>query len=160
MKEIKLTRGFVALVDDEEFEYLNQFKWHAHKCGSNKIYAKRMIRVKGIKGSLTVLMHRDIMEVVDQDNIILDHKDGNGLNNQKANLRIATPTQNRMNSRPHGKIKYKGVYLNKGKYMARIRLGNKPLIYLGRFSTPEDAARAYDKAAAELFGEFAHLNNI
>jgi hypothetical protein len=159
MKEIKLTQGKVALVDDEDFEYLNQFKWHAKK-GCNTFYAKR-----SIKGS-TLSMHSLIMKP--PHGFEIDHKDLNGLNNQKDNLRICTRSQNQANrkkakgnSRYLGVCRLKGEIYNGKKYrdtiIATINKDNK-LIYLGSFKTEEEAAIAYDIAAKKLHGEFAYLN--
>lgn len=108
-------------------------------------------------------MHRDIMRP-ETSEILVDHRDGYGLNNQRHNLRMATPQQNRQNSTyRNGKHGYKGVFQNKenhgGRFGARIGFNNRP-IYLGMFDTAEEAAEAYNRAAVEIFGEFAKLNEI
>jgi len=165
MKEIKLSqtgknRGkYVALVDDEDFEYLNQFKWCVEK-HKNTYYARRIIILEN-NTRMLILMHRVIMK--DSNEFGVDHKDHNGLNNQKSNLRMATRSQNGVNRSSHGKVKYLGVsiHVNKGykriKYMSCITL-NGEYYYLGVFDSAEDAAYAYDMKAKELFGEFANLN--
>jgi hypothetical protein len=148
MKEIKLTQGKVALVDDEDFEYLNQFKWCAFK-GPFTYYA-----VKG-KGP-TTRMHRLIMKTA--TGMEVDHIDHNGLNNQRSNLRNCKHAQNQMNKRSSGTSKYLGVCLTgRGQIIATICIGRK-LIYIGAFKTEESAAHAYDIEARKLFGEFANLN--
>lgn len=164
MKEIKLTQGKVALVDDEDYEWLNQWRWHARK-DSKTYYAGRSVYMGG--GSKnprirTISMHRLIINI--PDGIDVDHIDHDGLNNQKHNLRIATRTQNQYNrtSRHGSSSKYKGVTIlqkgkEKGRISAEIRCGKKR-ICLGHFRNEEDAARAYDQKAKELFGEFATLN--
>ncbi len=105
-------------------------------------------------------MHRVIMGITDLD-IEVDHRDGNGLNNRRDNLRVATPTNNQQNRKySWASSGMKGVQLLKsGKYTAGIRYMKKQ-IHLGTFQTLEDAARAYNTKASELFGEFAHLNPV
>lgn len=158
MKEIKLANTTeVALVDDEDFEFINQYSWHFR---SQKIrYASSSIKIDGKR--LNKLMHRLIMKVSENEQI--DHIDGNKLNNQKNNLRIATKSQNRMNI-PKFKNKssiYKGVSwsTNRNKWWTEITFEGKTY-FLGRFKSEEEAAKAYNKKAIELFGEFANLNII
>lgn len=149
MKEINLTQGKVALVDDEDFEYLNQWRWSAARYSDNIYYAAS--RVKG----KSITMHRLLMNSDKQRQV--DHKDGNGLNNQKSNLRFANYSQNGSNRRAWGSSCFLGVNIDRGKIYARITLNGQTL-YLGRFKTEEDAARAYDRKAKELHGDFACLN--
>lgn len=157
MKEIKLTQGKVALVDDDDFEYLNQWKWYA-KLDNGNWYALRNTHVGGkIK---TIQMHVLITPV--PQGFIRDHKDGNGLNNQRDNIRICTHTENKHNRKKSLKPKtsiFKGVtwYRRLQKWQAQIEHDNKN-IYLGVFTSEVDAAKAYDKKAQELFGEFANIN--
>lgn len=154
MKEIQLTQGQVALVDDEDFESLNQFKWCAHKHG-NTFYAVRSIYANGKQ---SIYMHGAIMGGKG-----VDHIDGCGLNNQKSNLRLCTQSQNNMNRNKQGNTSsvYKGVYFSKRdkKWMARIKI-NRKFIYLGLYNTEVEAAKAYNTKAIELFCEFANLNII
>ena len=156
MKQIPLTQDKYALVDDEDFEYLNQWKWFAHK-DKNTWYAQRNQTID-INKRIVIHMHRVILQ---EEKI--DHKDGNGLNNQRYNLRKASDLQN---SRNKGIYKnnisgYKGVSFRKqstkNPYQARIRV-NKQEINLGSFSTAIEAALVYDQAAKQYFGEFARLN--
>lgn len=144
-KCIPLTQGKAALVDDEDFDKLNQYKW----CFDGQ-YAQRKV------GNKTIRMHRVIL-----DSPQVDHIDGDGLNNQRSNLRVCTHTQNQMNRAKHKIMssKYKGVSWNKPteKWRARIET-NQGSLYLGLFEVEEEAARAYDEAAKENFGEFARLN--
>jgi len=160
MKEIKLSqRGrnkgkFVALVDDGDYEYLNQWRWTAIK-HRRSYRATRKIRIDGV--NRTIYMHRAIMKP--PLNLTIDHIDHNQLNNQKSNLRICTNQQNHMNSASYGsKSGYKGVSYKENKYIfAHIQINLKQ-IHLGYFKTEVEAAFAYDNAAIKYFGEFANLN--
>ena len=156
MKEIHLTKGKVAIVDDTDFEGLSQWKWHA-KLSCGLWYAARAVTMAGRK--ITIRMHRLITNA--SDGMEVDHIDGDGLNNLRQNLRIVTRNQNRFNSRVRvdNTSGYKGVSLNKrtGRWVAWIGYYGKHK-NLGYFATPEMAAQAYDAAARELFGEFARLN--
>lgn len=162
-KEIELSQGYKAIVDDEDFEYLSQFEWNARVVSGTQ-YAKRSFKVDG-KGT-TVNMHREIMKC--PKNMMVDHINGNGLDNRKENLRICTRSQNLMNSqnpKDAKTSKYKGVCFNKqtktnGKvWRSEIRL-NKKAIFLGAFYEEKDAAKAYNEAALKYFGEFAKINEI
>jgi len=152
MKEIHLTQGKVTTVDDDLFDFLSQWKWHAVK-NKHTWYA-----VAKVNGS-PVLMHRVIMDA--PAGVKVDHRDRNGLNNTKKNLRFATYSQNSANRKvsANNRLGYKGVYFDKRmkKYVAKVTASNKRY-WLGHYSTPEDAARAYDEKAKELFGEFAGTN--
>jgi hypothetical protein len=150
MKEIKLINGLIALVDDADYEYLNQFKWRLRHG-----YVARTNYINGIRHDIT--MSREIMQTpVGYD---CDHKDHNKLNNQKSNLRNCTRSQNNMNQKLLEGRTYKGVHYN-GKYIrARIKIDGET-IHLGYFATEKEAAIAYNTGALKYFGEFAYLNNI
>jgi hypothetical protein len=156
MKTISLTQGKFTIVDDEDFDELNKFKWMAHKERGNW-YACRIERVN--KKYNIVRMHRTLMG--DPVGVLIDHKDGNGLNNSKSNLRIATNQQNLMNQKAqeNRKSKYKGVSLFKHckTFRAYITYDRKQM-HLGCYKTETEAALAYDNAAKRMFGEFARLN--
>jgi hypothetical protein len=163
MKEIRLSchgknRGkYVALIDDEDYERVNQFKWCVYKNGKN-LYAQRAILIEGVKSAQS--LHRFIMNAQSADPQI-DHKDGNGLNNQKLNLRFCTHGENMANSKPRIEKSsiYKGVlYHSRDKKYAVSIQHNKKRINLGYFDNEIDAAKVYDKKALELFGEFARPN--
>jgi len=158
MKEIKLSQNKVALVDDEDYEYLNQFKWYAHK-NHRTFYAIRKTRKNEIGGrGKLVWMHRVIMNTPIR--LQSDHIDHNGLNNQKYNLRNCTNSQNQLNSKPQTGKKYKGVILFEKKYIgAQICIKGKHK-YLGIFDTKEAAAEAYNKEAKIHHGEFAYFNKL
>ena len=111
MKEIKLTRNQIALVDDEDFDRLSQFKWHVSKTGFKKEnYTWYAVRTKVTTKHETIFMHREVLGLTGKPERI-DHADHNGLNNQKSNLRIATLSQNQANRRllPNNKTGFKGV---------------------------------------------------
>ena len=158
MKQIPLTQSKVALVDDGVFDELSRYKWHIHKI-HNLYYAYRSV-VNGPRKH-TVLMHRHILGLQKGDGKQVDHINHVGTDNRRCNLRLCTYIQNQQNSsaRKGCTSKYKGVYWNKGsnKWMARIKLNGK-LIYLGIYRDEAIAARAYDRHAIKLFGEFANLN--
>ncbi|MBA7691068.1 hypothetical protein ES703_99606 [subsurface metagenome] len=149
---IPLTQGKFAIVDAEDYDRLNQYKWYASKC-KNTFYACR------VEGGTTIRMHREIMRA--PKGLICDHIDHNGLHNRKGNLRLCTNAQNSYNQQAcaTGTSKYKGVCWHKcrSKWSARIRCDGK-FYNLGDFDNEMEAAMAYDNKAAELFGEFAWLN--
>lgn len=156
MKRIKVTQNRYALVDDEDFEYLSQFKWYASKQG-NTFYAHRDSRNRKRDKGTIICMHREIMN---SPKDLVDHIDGNGLNNQKKNLRTCTRSQNSMNQKAHrdSTSKLKGVTFDKSrnKYAAQINFNGKK-IYLGRFSVKEKAYQAYCEACVKYHGEFAKV---
>jgi hypothetical protein len=158
-KQIPLTQEKVALVDDADFELLAQFKWHAWQPPkSHTFYAARGLTLPNGKRGISY-MHREILAVA--AGIEVDHKDGNGINNQRSNLRPSTRRQNSYNQVGwrQSTSKFKGVSTarNSTKWRARIMIDGKEQ-YLGSFDNEIDAARAYDIAAREHFGEYAHLN--
>ena len=157
MKRIPLTplsQGRFALVDDADYDYLMQWKWHAAK-NYKRFYALRSTWKN--KKRITIMMHREIMQP--PKNLQIDHIDHDGLNCQRSNMRICTLQQNCRNRDVsiNSRSKYKGVAIT-GKYISATIWIDKKTTYLGRFKTEEAAARAYDAKAKELFGEFANLN--
>ncbi len=163
-KQILLTQGKVAIIDDDDYEAISEHKWLAHKSGLRMVryYAERQVRY-GTKQVL-VGMHRDIMGLVIGDGLQIDHANGDGLDNRRSNLRICTQSQNNANSRrlaSDRSCNFRGVqYVSRARtkpWLARIRCKNK-LHYLGYFATEEEAARVYDKKSMEFFGEFARTN--
>jgi hypothetical protein len=163
MKKIPLTRGKFAIVDDNEYSELNQFKWYAWK-NKKQWYARRnLLKHEGIGA---VAMHRVIMKICDPK-LQVDHRDHNGLNNQKRNLRVCNTSQNVANQlksiKKGGSSKYKGVHLKKypfcKRWIAQIWTGTTK-VHLGSFKTQKDAAKCYNSAAIKYYGEFACLNNI
>lgn len=158
MKEIQLTQGYVALVDDADYDFLMQWKWHANR-NKNKVYAMRAIHKDG-KTKLYG-MHRQILGLTDPS-ICGDHLDGDGLNNQRHNLRACTSQENVRNSKSRGGTsRYKGVswYPRRNKWVAYITGGGKRKT-IGYFGSEQEAAMAYNKYAPVYHGEFAALNEI
>lgn len=155
MKEITLTKGLTAKVDDEDYDHLRQWLWQASENGS-LFYARRSIHVKH-KPSIKVYMHRLIMNCTDRK-LRVDHIDQNTLNNQKSNLRICTHVQNLVNQKKRGGAsKYLGVSWHKrGKSWAAQAAGH----YLGLFKIETEAAKAYNEKMKELFGAFATMNQV
>jgi hypothetical protein len=151
MKEIILTNGEIALVSDEDYDYLNQWTWRRT---SNSIY-------RSSNGAM-IALHLEIAKRLGLDTSQeIDHKDTNRLNNQRTNLRVATRSQNQANAKLSKKSSsgYKGVCFDKrsNKWQASIQVKGVRMT-LGYFIEPEDAARAYDKAARKFQGEFARCN--
>ena len=155
MKEISLTKGKVALVDDADYEFLSRFKWCAHAI-TNTFFASR----RPTKLFKHELMHRAILSPIPKG-LEVDHIDGNSLNNQKSNLRPCTRSQNQWNSRlnSNNTSGVKGVswYKKRSLWVAHIGVLGKRKT-LGYFDEKEAAALAYDNAARSLFGEFAKTN--
>lgn len=158
MKQIKLTQGKFALVDDVDYEWLNQWKWCV--CGGGTtLYAMRNVMKN--KETEHIKMHRVILGLRRGDGKMVDHVDRNGLNNQRSNIRICTKAQNAHNScRANGKSKYKGVTREKryGLWQVTITIRKDRRIHIGYFKDEIAAARAYDIAAIQYFGEFARPN--
>lgn len=152
---IPLTRGYSAIVDDEDYEWLSRWKWYA-LVDKHTVYAAREETVNG--NSTCVMMHRRICNT--PDGYETDHWDGNGLHNCRANLRVVTKSQNMWNRKPqtNGTSPHKGVGWHKSrqKWRARIRV-NGQQFHIGHFNSEKDAAAAYAARAAVEFGEFNYL---
>lgn len=157
MKNIPLTKGYFALVDDEDYDFLNQWKWHVSIGTRRETYAKRVEIIDGKRIKIT--MHRMILCVPEGKQT--DHIDHNGLNNQKSNLRTATPVQNGANRKmcQRNTSGFKGVSWSKShnKWRAQISIERRNN-HLGLFENAQDAAKAYDEGAIRLNGEFASTN--
>ena len=161
MKEIELTQGYKAMIDDEDYPTVSAHSWcanvHRRKDGTIKrVYAFRRDRKRRVQYLHRFLLH--VRAVSAQ----VDHRDGNGLNNQRYNLRRATQRQNSANQGPRHPLAQgglKGVTWNKTnrKWIAQIS-PNRKNTYLGSFYEKLDAAYAYNVAALKLFGKFARLN--
>lgn len=155
MKEIKLTKGEVALIDDCDYDLISRYKWQLLNHGKRK-YAYTTYSVKN--RTQHIYMHRLIMDT--PKGMEVDHINFNGLDNRRANLRNCSKSQNHFNFRKAKSTSiYKGVTLvpSTGKWHARIKI-NQKTIHLGTYVEEVDAAKVYDKAAIELAGEYAILN--
>lgn len=156
MKKIPLTKGRFAIVDDEDFDFLNKRKWLAVN-GTNAIYAGRNQWMNDGKMK-TILMHRVILGA--KKGQLIDHVNRNPLDNRRENLRFCTASQNTQNRRMqrNNKSGFKGVIWNRRsqKFQANIMLSGKDY-YLGLFKTAQAAGLAYARAAKKLHGEFASI---
>lgn len=154
MKQIPLGNGIYSLVDDEDYDFIMQRKWYFRNG-----YAARGEYVEEKRNNRTVFMHREVMKSITS----IDHIDGDKLNNQKSNLRVANKSQNAANMVKKQKCtsRFKGVVWHKKakKWMSRIVVNYKG-IYLGIYNSEIEAAEAYNDAALKHFGEFARLNEI
>lgn len=165
MKEVSLTQGYIAKVDDEDYARVIKYKWRIHKVKQKngaKLYARRSTNIKGI-GKVNIPMQRYILNLPLGKDILVDHKDNDGLNNQKENLRLATYSENSRNMPKNQKSvsQYKGVqYLKNEKYqkwLPFISIKHRDFD-LGLCETELIAAKRRDAYAKELYGEFVHLN--
>lgn len=150
MKEIELTRGRVAQVDDEDYDALIKFSWRADEVRPGYWYA--------VTGTKRVYMHRLLLRAPKGKQV--DHKDHDGLNNQRSNIRLCTDAQNQGNRRldKDNTSGYKGVHWHPSNKKWIAVIGKGPQKHIGSYDSPEEAARAYDKAALKRWGEFAKLN--
>jgi HNH endonuclease len=157
---IALTRGKITIVDAADYDSLMQWKWHAqfnalsdHWCAARHAWDDKN---KGL-----VFMHREILQA--PAGLEVDHRDGDGLNNRRSNIRLATVQQNSFNKGPmkSNTSGYKGVFWNKRKSMwqAQIRVNGR-LIVLGLFADKQIAAKAYKEAATRIAGQFARTETF
>jgi hypothetical protein len=157
-RKIKLTQEKYAMVSQEDFEEINKHKWSAVNNHNETYYAIRGIYINRRKKR--IIMHREIMKP--KAGFVVDHKDGDGLNNTRENLRIVTAAENAYNRKKHKNkcsSKYKGVSREKDSKKWRAIINYKGIpIRLGFFDSEIEAAKAYDDAAKELYREYAKLN--
>lgn len=154
MRKLKLSQGKYAVVDDKDYRTLVLHKWHAIRSG------KTWYAIRNSKGPrlsrACIRMHRAIVGV--SARYLVDHEDGNGLNNRRRNLRVATRSQNNANRGAgcNNLSGLKGVTRNNNRWAAQIRSQGQQR-YLGSYNTREEAATAYAFAAILYFGEFARI---
>lgn len=151
---IETASGQPILVDDEDAPLIVSHRWFASRANqmTARYYATRAV------GGTTIYMHRLILGLSPGSEWQVDHVNGDGLDNRRANLRMATRSQNNANRESTGGSGgYRGVYRERGRYRARIWV-NGQSVGLGRYTDAESAAHAYDEAAAYYFGAFARLN--
>lgn len=155
MREIALTRGLVAIVDDEDYERLSSLKWRAQTTGSRRhIYASTRT-----KDGVLLMMHREIAGALPGESV--DHENGDTLDNRRCNVRRCTRSQNGANVKVvQARSGYKGVHVStrRGRPWRAAIMVNKKSRTLGYFDDPEDAARVYDAEAKRAFGKFAATN--
>jgi hypothetical protein len=159
VKQIPLTKGKEALVDDQDYTYLMQWPWSAIKNGKYAVRYKRLCD----KDCASVIYMHDV--VAARSGLIgkVDHINRNSLDNQRANFRLATNSQNLANRGPqtNNTTGYKGVVWDRQRcrWIAQIKVRMKH-IFLGRYDIKIEAAKAYNEAATKYFGEFAYLNEV
>lgn len=153
MKLIQLSKGKYAKIDDADYDYLNQWKWSL----SNK-YAVRgeyLGRINGTDRYKAIFMHKALLHT----DLQVDHINGDTLDNQRSNLRKATPTQNNQNrsKRQNTKSIYKGVHPYKNSWRTIVTVNKVPIL-IGHFPKERWAAMAYDLNASLAFGDFSKPN--
>jgi hypothetical protein len=157
-RRIELTQGYHALLDDEDFARVAAYSWHVAKRRGRR-YAVANVGRGAAK--TTVYLHRLVLDA--PPGVEVDHRDGEGLNNTRANLRACTHTENMCNAQPRrgGSSRYKGVFwcATRGRWLARVKLSGRTR-QVGTFTSERAAALAYNAAARALHGEFARLNDI
>ena len=159
MREIELTKGYKAQVDDEDYDYLMQWKWHAN-VGTHHVYAKRDVRKN--RKVTSYLMHRVILKLADSE-LSVDHRDGIGLNNQRSNLRTCTHSENMQNkqSKKGSVSKYVGVGFDNrghGRWRFYLHINGKLKMVYKTFHTEYEAAIARDHYILDNRLEFPRLN--
>lgn len=152
-KQIPLSQGKFATVDDADYDWLAKHKWSYDPKG----YAMRR------SANVTIYMHRVVLNA--SGPVTVDHVNGDGLDNRRENLRVVTTAQNNYNRHPEKRPKtsqYKGVSLNRkvNRWQAHIKKGDEYRRYLGLYDSEQDAARAYNAAARHLFGPYAYINDV
>lgn len=162
-KEIPLTRGYVAYVDDEDYDFLNQWKWfYTNGTNGHNGYAARQIRPVPRQRQKTIYMH--VVLLMPPMGMVVDHINGITSDNRRKNLRVCTKKQNSQNKagqslRASKTSQYRGVTWDKAtnKWMAQISI-NMKRTHIGRYDCEKEAALAYNDKAIQAYGEFANPN--
>lgn len=156
---VDLGGGFRAVIDFEDVPLVQGLRWHRVPAPTTDYAAFKPTTVEGRKDRRDASLHRRIMRAA--PGVLIDHEDGDGLNCRKSNLREATETQNRSNTRRRSdnRTGFKGVSPHRGQFRARIHVAGKERL-IGVFSTAEEAARRYDEEAIKAFGAFARTNGM
>ncbi len=150
VRRIPLGKGLFAMVDAADYDQVSKYHWCAIRPGGGNVYAVTT------RNGKTVYMHRMLMRP--RKGYVVDHIDGNGLNNRRCNLRVCTPAQNLVNKAPRGgSSQFVGVYRYRDKWAAKVKHRGKDY-YVGVFNDEVEAAKARDRKAYELHGEYAYLN--
>lgn len=159
MKEILLQKGKKVMVNNEDFEKLNKKIWCYTKTTTGEIYVRRSEHKNG--KSKTIMMAREILDLIDDKDFDVIYKDNNKLNCQRENLIKCAKSELSHTTRKikEATSKYKGVFNDRGRWRAAIRVRYKR-IYLGTHLTENNAGLAYNEAATKYFGKFARLNII
>jgi hypothetical protein len=160
MRNIPLTKGYIAIVDDSDYPFVSQFKWRAMEVKSGKVYATRHQFDPKINNNGCVYLHREIMGLGKGNKMTVDHINNNSLDCRRENMRIATQAQNCCNrrKRPNCISKFKGVSLCRGRYQMKVTSGNNTIVK--NFDNEVDAAIMYNEIASILHGEYALLNEV
>ena len=156
MKEILLTNGGKAIVDEEDYLALNKFKWHGNEGITGRVYAKRKTKLSDNRPEKIIYMHRQILCFPDR--YVIDHINGDSLDNRRSNLRLCTHSENIRNSKNSRQIHsggYRGVSYYKRLNKWRVKVKQ---LTVGYFESKELAALAYNEKAREIYGEYAVLN--
>lgn len=152
---VTVSRGGVDfLLDGADWERLQHLPWNG---GVSKLGRPYLARQEGWPHRRNIQIYHDVLGVTPSRSRPVDHRNGDPRDNRRANLRQCSVSQNSCNAPPRPN-KFKGVYTDKGKIVARIKVGDR-LVWLGRFASPAEAAMAYDRAAERHFGDFAWLNH-
>lgn len=154
---LTLRQGHTVLVDVDDLVYVAPFTWDAYKA-ANTHYARTTYTRDG--KTFRISMHQLLLLGMTGDKEHIDHKDGNGLNNKRSNIRPATPWENAQNKGVchTSKTGFKGVTQKGRKFIAFLSLGKHKKLPIGEFKTAKEAAQAYDQAARRYLGPFAKLN--
>lgn len=152
MKRIKLTQGKYTIVDDQDYERLSKYEYILAKSKKDKYYA--LVKIDGSK----IYLHRFIMGA--EKGQIVDHENGDGLDNQRSNLRACTYSQNNANRKSYGSSQYLGVCLRKSRiYTSQLCINGK-IKHLGTFKTEIEAAIIWNLTARRYYGEYTNLNTF